>query len=84
MVSISDDILQAAPVSERELREDIAVLLYTKGVPPGKAARVAQMDRTAFRYLLASRRVPLHYNEADLDADLRTLETVLGPVQASQ
>ena len=34
MVQISDDILKAVPISEDELRQKIAVLLYRKGLPP--------------------------------------------------
>ncbi len=32
MVQISDDILKAVPISEDELRQEIAVLLYRKGL----------------------------------------------------
>ena len=77
MLAIPDDVLRAAPVSERELCEDIAVLLYQKGVPLGKAASLIPMDRLAFRHLLASRQVPVSYGRADLDDDLRTLAEVL-------
>ncbi|MEM9666802.1 MAG: UPF0175 family protein [Bacteroidota bacterium] len=73
MLTIPDDILRAAPVSEEELRVDIAVLLYQKRVPPGKAASVAGMDRQAFRHLLASRRVPVQYGSRDLAQDLESL-----------
>ncbi|NBC17947.1 MAG: UPF0175 family protein [Bacteroidetes bacterium] len=73
MVTISDDILQALPISERELRQEIAVLLYQRGLPSGKAAAVAEMDRWAFRHLLASRRIPVQYDVEDLEQDAETL-----------
>ena len=76
MVQISDDILKAVPISEDELRQEIAVLLYRKGLPPGKAAAVARMDRFAFRHLLASRRVPVQYDVADLEQDVATLRAL--------
>jgi predicted HTH domain antitoxin len=76
MLSISDDVLRATPVSERELRQDIAVLLYQKGLPPGKAASVAGMDRFAFRYLLASRQIPIPYDVDDLEEDVATLRAL--------
>lgn len=76
MFTISDDVLRALPVSEQELRQDVAVLLYQKGLPPGKAAAVAGMDRFAFRHLLASRRVPVQYGVEDLEDDLATLRTL--------
>lgn len=76
MLSIPDDVLRATPVSEQELRQDIAVLLYQKGLPPGKAAAVAGLDRYAFRHLLASRKVPLQYSIEDLDRDVATLQAL--------
>ncbi len=39
MVSISDDILSAVPISEAELRLEIAIMLYQKGLPPGGQRR---------------------------------------------
>ena len=76
MLSISDDLLRATPVSEDELRQDIAILLYQKGLPPGKAASVAGMDRLSFRHLLASRRIPVQYDVEDLEQDVATLRTL--------
>ena len=76
MVQISDDILKAVPISEDELRREIAVLLYQKGLPPGKAAAVAGMDRFAFRHLLASLRVPVQYDVEDLEQDVSTMRTL--------
>ncbi len=83
MVQISDDILKAVPISEDELRQEIAVLLYRKGLPLGKAAAVAGMDRFAFRHLLASRRVPVQYDVADLEQDVATLRTLFPDEGAS-
>ena len=78
MLALPDDLLQSLSVSEDELRQEIAVLLYRKGLPPGKAASFAGMDRFAFRHLLASRHIPVQYDVADLDADVRTLDALLG------
>lgn len=74
MLSIPADILKAIPISEQELRQEIAILLYQKGLPPGKAGAVAGMDRFAFRHLLASRRIPVQYDEDDLEHDMDTLK----------
>lgn len=76
MLSIPDDLLRATPVSEEELRQDIAILLYQKGLPPGKAASVAGMDRFSFRHLLASRRIPMQYDVEDLEQDVATLRAL--------
>lgn len=83
MLTIPDDAWRSLPISEQELREEIAILLYRKGLPLGKAAGVAGMDRDAFRHLLASRRVPLTYDVADLDHDLEVLRELRGGEEAS-
>lgn len=75
-VVLSEELLRAASISEREVREDVAVLLYRKGLPLGKAASVAQVPRLAFHRILASRNVPLDYDVADLDEDVDTLRRV--------
>ena len=82
MLAIPDDVLQSLSASEQELREDIAVLLYQKGLPPGKAASVAGMDRLAFRHLLASRHVPVQYDVDDLEQDVATLDRLLSDADA--
>lgn len=76
MFIIPDDLLRATPISERELRQDIAVLLYQKGLPSGKAASVAGMDRLAFWHLLASRQIPVQYDVEDLERDATTLRAL--------
>lgn len=57
---------------ERELRKELALALYQRGVlPQGKARVLAQMTRWEFEQLLADRRAPRHYTDADLDDDIR-------------
>ena len=76
MVAITDEILKAAHISETEVRQEIAVLLYAKGLPLMKAASFANMDRFAFQHLLASREVPLHYDTDDFDHDVKALKSL--------
>lgn len=76
-------ILKAEPISGDELRQEITVLLYRKGLPPRKAVAMAGMDRFAFRYLLASRRVPVQYDVEDLEQDIATLRTLFPDEHAS-
>ena len=76
MFAVPDDVLRAIPISEQELRQDVAILLYQKGLPPGKAAAVAGMDRVSFRHLLASRRIPVQYDVEDLEQDVATLRSL--------
>ena len=74
-VVIPDDILQATRMTDDELLQEIAILLFQKGkLTLGQASRLAQMSQLQFQFLLASRRIPLHYDVADFEADLKTLQ----------
>ena len=56
----------------------MAAHLYEQGrLSAGKARELADMILWAFRQLLASRRIPPHHDETDLDEDVATLR-VLG------
>ena len=76
MVAITDDLLRAARVSEREFRQEAALLLFQKGLPLMKAAELAEMDRFAFQHLLASRQIPVHYDARDFDHDVEALRSL--------
>jgi predicted HTH domain antitoxin len=71
---IPDEILQASRLSERELKLEIAVMLFEKEkLTLGQASRFAAMDYLKFQHLLASRRIPVHYDVAEFEQDLETL-----------
>lgn len=73
-IVISDDILYATHMTEAEFLQEIAILLYKKGkLSLGKASKLAQMGRTQFQLLLASRQIPINYDLEDFEADLKTL-----------
>jgi len=72
---VPEDILQATGMSEEELRQEIAVLLFQKEkLTLARASRLAGMTRLQFQHLIASRQIPVHYDSADFDEDLRTLK----------
>lgn len=74
-VIIPNDILQATRMTEDELRQEIAVLLFQKEkLTLGQASRLAGMSRLQFQHLLASRQIPVHYDVAELEEDLKTLK----------
>ena len=74
---IPDDVLEATQMTEEELRREIAVMLFEKEkLTLAKAARLAGMTRIDFQRLLASRRIPIHYDVEDLERDLETLEAI--------
>jgi predicted HTH domain antitoxin len=75
---LSDDLLQATRMTEDELRVEIAVMLFQKQkLTLGQASHLAGMNLFDFQQLLGSRQVPIHYDVAEYEQDLRTLE-VLG------
>lgn len=76
-VVISDEILSAAGMSGAELIQEVAVLLFQKEkLTLGQASRLAGMSQAQFQHLLASRQVPVHYDVAEFEADLKTLRTM--------
>lgn len=76
-MTIPDEILQAAHMSEAEMLQEIAVLLYTREkVTLALASRLAGMDRLRFQHLLASRGIPVNYGVSDFEQDLDTLRSL--------
>ena len=72
---VPDEILQSARISEAELGQEIAVLLFQKEkLTLGQASRLAGMSQIQFQHLLASRQIPLHYEVTEFEADLKTLQ----------
>ena len=74
-LTIPDEILQATGMSEEELLRELAVLLFQQGkLTLAKASRLAKMSRLQFQHLLASRQIPVHYDVAELEEDLKTIK----------
>jgi predicted HTH domain antitoxin len=74
-VIISDDILEAAELSERDRRVELALALYTRGkLSLGKAAEAAEVPVAELMRRMGDREIHLNYDVADLEQDLRTLE----------
>ena len=72
---ISDDILQAARMTPDEMREELAVALFAKEkLTLAQASRLAEMDRTRFQHVLASRQIPIHYDVVEFEEDITTLD----------
>jgi len=73
-LEISQDILDSARLTVSDLKIEIAVNLYSQNrLSFGKARELAGMPMWQFRQLLASRRIPPHYDVDDLEEDLITL-----------
>jgi predicted HTH domain antitoxin len=73
-VVIPDEILYTTRMTAAELMQEVALLLYQKEkLTLGQASRLAGMSQLQFQFLLASRQIPVHYDVAEFEADLKTL-----------
>ena len=73
-VTIPDGVLESAQMSEAELMQEIAVMLFEKEkLTLAQASRLAMMGRIRFQRLLASRGVCMHYGASEFREDLATL-----------
>lgn len=74
-VTISDEFLKTAKISEGELKLEIAIILFQQGkITLGTASQFAEMNQLEFQRILGSRKIPIHYNFEDLRQDLQTLK----------
>lgn len=78
-LTIPEEVLETARMTEAELRVEIAVLLFTsEKLTLGQAARLAELDRVSFQHILASRKISPHYGIAEFEEDLSTLDRLAG------
>ena len=76
-VTIPDDVLHSARMSEEEMRQELAALLFKQErLTLAQAARFAGQDRFRFQHLLASRGIRVHYDVEEFEADLQTLRSL--------
>ena len=74
-LTIPDALLQSARISEAELRQEIAILLFQRDkLTLAQASRFAELSRLQFQHLLASRQIPIHCDVTDFEEDLHTLQ----------
>jgi predicted HTH domain antitoxin len=72
---LEDDLVNAARLTQEEARLAIAVSLFTQErLSLAYAARLAGLDRLTFQRYLAAHEIPLHFGDAELDADLATVQ----------
>lgn len=73
-IVVPDEILTATRMTEAEMRQEIAVMLFQKEkLTLAQASRFAGMNRIAFQHLLASRQIPVHYDVEDFEQDIQNL-----------
>lgn len=72
--TISNELLATTRMSEMEMKQEIAVMLFQKEkLTLAQASRLADMNQIAFQYLLASRQIPMHYDVEDFEEDIKKL-----------
>lgn len=70
-ILIPREVLLASRMTADELRVELALHLYAeKKLGAGKARELAGLNLWDFRRLAASRRIPVHYGEEELEEDL--------------
>jgi predicted HTH domain antitoxin len=73
-LSIPDEIVHAAGLSEQELVQELALLLFQQDrLTLGYASRLAGMYQGDFMDLLARCGISMHYDVEDFVDDLQTL-----------
>ena len=82
-VVVSNELVQATRMSQQELKQELAVVLFQKDkLTLGQAAQLAEMSPLRFQYLLTSRAIPVHYDIEDFEQDLVALRQ-LGRIEQS-
>ena len=75
-ITIPDAVMASAQMSEKELKQEIAIMLYQQSkLTLAQARRFANIDRLEFKHLLASRKISL-YDVADYREDIETLKSM--------
>lgn len=77
MVTLPDNILAQANLTEKELRIEIALLLYSqKRLSSGQARELGGLNIYEFQQLLTDRDLFVNYEVEDLEADLKTIQSL--------
>jgi len=73
-VIVPDEILATTGLSDSEMKQEIAIMLFAQEkLTLAQASRFTGVDRMTFQHLLASRKIPVHYDESDFEKDLENL-----------
>ncbi len=74
-VVLSDDLIRQTQSTEQELKEAIAVMLYSEEkLTLAQASRFLGVDRIEFQSVLAKHDAAIHYSTEDLQDDIKTME----------
>ncbi len=68
---ISDELLKNADMPEDEIRLELAIFLFQKGIfTLGKASEFAEIHRFEMQKVLAKRKIPMSYDEEEFEKDI--------------
>jgi predicted HTH domain antitoxin len=74
-VEISEDILDSARLTPEDVKQELALALYGQHrLSVGKARQLAGLSLWEFRQLSAMRGIAVHYDESELNEDLKSAE----------
>lgn len=70
-ISLPDELIGNLDLTVEQARLDFAIGLYAEHrITLGRAAKIAGMVQSAFLKKLGELRIPMHYDIAELEADL--------------
>jgi len=73
-ITIADEVLAAAHMSELELKRELALALFQQErLTLAQASRLAEMSQLEFQALLAERQIPVHYGVQEFREDLQAI-----------
>ena len=76
-VIVPDEIIGTTGLSDSEMKQEIAIMLFAQEkLTLAQASRFAGVDRMTFQHLLASRKIPVHYDVSDFEKDLENLREI--------
>lgn len=76
-VTISDDLVLAANLSDDDIRLAVALSLFQEErLTLAQSARLCGLGRIEFQHHLATRKIPIHYGQQELADDLQMIESI--------
>lgn len=74
-IDIPREVVHATRMSPQELKQELAIHLFQRNkLSFGKAREMTDMDVWEFQQLLGSRGIPVHYDLAEYEEDIATLQ----------
>jgi len=72
---ITNEFIRQTSLNEKELKSEIAVMLYQKRkFTLGQASRFLETTQLGFQKILAKLKIPLNYDKKELAYDVETLK----------